>query len=224
VVAASPLFRVPDPQSDVLSTLQQLPETIKREDFIELYFENLRLRENQAKNPLKTRQTSTPKVSHGSLGNKENEGSRASNSPNCYVNYVTNNFNLNFMSPFKSHLKNTHKEATLRPPQDKTGLKLIDFSRFFVKKKGAPVNSADLKIKKRNMGPLGTVSHPPNPPSDSEFLSTQMTPEPSPSRPFDHSNTFTFDGLPPDTPLLTRGTTNLTEPNRLDFTFSYRPI
>lgn len=223
VVAAAPLFQVPDPQSDVLSTLQQLPDTIKREDFIELYFENIRLREQAAQNPFRLRQHSSPQhtksepVRSDPKADKENAfGSpKPAGTPNCYVNYVTNNFNLNFVSPFKTHLKNAQKEASLRPSA-KADPKGIDFSKFFVKKSSKP---SDLKIKRRNLAPLASVSagsgRRPGP-SDSGLLSTEGTPEPSPAYP---ASQFTFD----QSPLLDRAE-GLGEPTRLDFTFSCRPI
>lgn len=212
VVAACPIFEVGDrsAQPDILSTLQQLPETIRREDFIQLYFENLRLKEDQALLSRKLRQNSTPKADRVrpvappnpfKTVDKENENpnrgaapKQPSASPNCFVNYVTNNFNLNFVSPFKEHLKH-HQKAT--PPRIPAAEKRpSDFARFFLKKRPA---EEELQIKRRHI-------------SQSVASTPTDSPQTGLSSP---SDKFTFES---PSRLAEEGC----GPARLDFTFSYR--
>lgn len=170
VVAACPIFEISDsqPQTNILSTLQQLPETIRREDFIQLYFENMKLREDQERMSRKLRQNSTPKIDKVRPSvpvNPFKTIDKENRNPNCFVNYVTNNFNLNFVSPFKEHLKHNQKAIHQKQP---------DFARFFLKKR--PVEE-ELQIKRKHI-------------SQSIASTPESSPQTDDSSPYDR---FTFE-------------------------------
>lgn len=216
VVAINPILDVKKIQKrKIQEQLDNLPDKIDKKDYIEMYLENLILKEKQqsiqkkmdglrstsklngtqklnaddwlsedkgekrdsARSDANTfnqsnqqfqgsekvswNESQKPRMSHGSEG----QASKQETDKNCFVNYITNNFNVNFLSPFKLHSKN-HIYAN--GPRPSTGpksshpffakenipenasindIKNVDFSKFIFKKK----QPADLVIKKQRL-------------------------------------------------------------------------
>lgn len=219
VVVINPILDVKRIQKrKIQEQLDNLPDKIDKKDYIEMYLENLILKEKQqniqrkvealrstsklnetqkshalnaddwlsedkgewrdsARSGGKTLNQSNhqspgseigswngsqkPRMSHGSEG----QLSKQEADKNCFVNYITNNFNVNFLSPFKLHSKN-HIYAN--GPRPSTGpkpshpffakenlsqnaalndIKNVDFSKFIFKKK----QPTDLVIKKQKL-------------------------------------------------------------------------
>lgn len=154
VVALNPIFKIDDPYRDVLSNIENIPETIKKKDFIKLYYENQNLKQNEKILKQKIEEVSfsnnNPKTVNSPeiKQNNPSESVHSKSASNCFVNYITNNYNVNFVSPFKQHSKNQRSNFNSPNTQiDKlTAIPLIDFSKFIFKKKG---NEESLNIKKK---------------------------------------------------------------------------
>ena len=251
IVAINPLFKLKEPERNKQNELLGIPETIKRQEFIDLYFENLQLKENQKNLKKKIRENSLEK---NDLKNKiresykENSVPKSTNEksvPNCFVNYVTNNYNVNFLSPFKVHTKNQKSKdqnfEDLKKTNEKNELNKFDFSRFFFKKKNQDL---DLKIKKRFLNQNEQITTPVNqrvicpgelrrihvyplpehrlsPSEGNNCLSTQATLGSSTQNP---SGNFSFTGFADqeNQPMKSQPGNQFSE-QRLEFTFSYRP-
>jgi hypothetical protein len=231
LVAINPILDVKRIQKkNIQAQLDNLPDKIDKKDYIEMYLENLILKEKQQSIQKKmedlrstsklndTRNASPPRPddwqsgetdakrgstrsdsnlfnqnsqhfpasekdsfsgsarprkSHGSEG----QSSKMESDKNCFVNYITNNFNVNFLSPFKLHSKN---HIYSNGPRPSTGpkpaqpfyakenipegtsindIKNVDFSKFIFKKK----HPADFTIKKQQLtkapDPIPVLTH-----------------------------------------------------------------